>query len=306
MRTISDLGYAVADGVLHAIRLLTTRYGATLHDDSGHTESSPTWIYKSDRYDGAEIGVRMNKQSVSLYMRDNTLSGRRLRDTVPPFKVAKVYPGGGNPASSILQSEYLKPASHNEILLLSLDQEDVESVLAAFFAKPVETESEQNVDEEPSSGNSGKSRRGRPICAEDFAVLMERQSVTGRTGEETVVQDEIERLRRLGCSEPERFVKRIAEVDVGRGFDIESTWPGEERCIEVKTTSQSGGDFFLTANEREVLAALGAKAWLYRVSIDSAGKGVVETRLNDPMRVISDDDLSPVVWRVAGAALKSA
>ena len=68
-RTLADLGYPVAAGVLRAIRLLEERYGASDYHDSGHTQTAPTWIFKLPRYGNAEVGVRMNKHDTTLYMR---------------------------------------------------------------------------------------------------------------------------------------------------------------------------------------------------------------------------------------------
>ena len=86
---------------------------------------------------------------------------------------------------------------------------------------------------------------------------------------------------------------------MGRGYDIESTWPGEERCIEVKTTTRAGSDFFLTANERTVLGELGERAWIYRVEADGNHDGKIVARLNNPMDKIAEEQMTPVVWRVS-------
>lgn len=145
------------------------------------------------------------------------------------------------------------------------------------------------------------SRRGAiapPLTEEEFAALLERQSEVGRAGEGLVILDEQARLRRCGCPKPEDYVLRIAESDVGRGYDVASTWPGEERCIEVKTTTRAGSDFFLTANERAVLGELGERAWIYRVEADGNHDGKIVARLNNPMRKIAEAQMTPVVWRV--------
>jgi hypothetical protein len=105
--------------------------------------------------------------------------------------------------------------------------------------------------------------------------------------------------------EPGKFVKRIAIEDVGRGYDISSTWPGEERCIEVKSTTVDGSDFFVTDNELYVLKALGRKAWLYRVVLAAGGNGKVTLRLQDPIGQIASEHLTPAVWRVDAKALES-
>lgn len=132
-RTVAELGYPVAGGVQRAIDLLEQRYGADDYHDSGHTKTAPTWIFKLPRYGNAEVGVRMNRRDITLYLRDRTCDGRKLRDLIPSSLVTKVYPRDGKPANSVLHSPYLGPADSNEVLLLQLEPCDVEPVLAAFF-----------------------------------------------------------------------------------------------------------------------------------------------------------------------------
>lgn len=141
---------------------------------------------------------------------------------------------------------------------------------------------------------------GDGMSEDELTRKLERQSETGKAGEFWVVQDEIERLRMAGCPDPQSYVRRVAESDVGRGYDVESTWPGQERCIEVKTTTCPGSDFYLTLNERKVLGELGDKGWLYRVCLEQQGLQASVTRLQNPMRHILEDRMVPVVWRVKG------
>ncbi|QTQ37535.1 putative protein DUF3883 [Aromatoleum petrolei] len=185
--------------------------------------------------------------------------------------------------------------------MLSLEPDDVEFVLAAFFGEGGRRESMQTAaganSNRPQNETAGANKR--EISEEDFAALLSRQSETGRAGEMLVILDELERLRGCGCARPDDYVRRVAETDVARGYDVESTWPGEERSIEVKTSTLAGSDFFLTANERAVLGGLGPRAWLYRVTIDGKGDGNIVARLNDPVNHIKEEDLTPVVWRVS-------
>ncbi|MBK8324753.1 MAG: DUF3883 domain-containing protein [Betaproteobacteria bacterium] len=96
--------------------------------------------------------------------------------------------------------------------------------------------------------------------------------------------------------EPDPFVRHIALDDVGAGYDIESTWPGHERFIEVKSTAGQSGEIFISAREREVLLAKGRHAWLYRVSLGEGEASVQE--IHDPMNLIPDEHFTPQVWRV--------
>jgi hypothetical protein len=308
-RTLADLGYPVAAGVLRTIQLLQERYGASDYHDSGHTNTAPTWIFKLPRYGNAEVGVRMNKRDTTLYMRDRTCNGMRLRDLIPAGKVAKVYPSDGKPAASVLNSVYLGPSTSNEVLMLELEPDDVNLVLSAFFGEGHENSGVSAAVGVSTGADKTVADRGMRagLTEEEFASLLERRSETGRAGEMLVILEELARLRACGCPRPEDYVKRVAESDVGCGYDVASTWPGEERYIEVKTTTCPGSDFFLTANERAVLEKLGKQAWLYRVAMEGKIKGRIIARLNDPMKAITKESMTAVVWRVsAGVCLMQA
>lgn len=307
-RTLADLSQSVAAGVLKAIQLLEKRYGATEFHESGHNPDrrAPVLVVKLPRYDNAEVGVPLNKRDITLYMRDRTCDGKRLRDLISADKVTKVYPRDGNPSASIEDSPYLRPSATNEVLKLKLVPEDVDSVLAAFFGDSGEGLATIHA---PSGSALApiESRKGirSGLTEEDFAAILERQSEVGRAGEMLVIKDELARLKNRGCPDPERYVHRVAASDVGRGYDIESSLPGEERCIEVKSTTRPGSDFFLTANERSVLAELGERAWLYRVVLDGQGNGKIEKRMRNPAKRIADEQMTPVIWRVSDSALLS-
>lgn len=305
-RTIDELGYDVADDVLHAIDLLRNRYGASNHRDSGHQDGKggrPTWIFELPQFN-AEIGVPMNKRDLTLYMRNRTLDGRKLTELLPPEKVAKVYPRDGKPARSIKDSPFLGIANGNESVMLELERRDLEPLFDAFFAKPTTAPVPEAPPVRESKGATGGKRA--PVDAETFEALLERRSEVGQAGELLAVQDELDRLVTLGCPDPHRWVERVALVDVGRGYDIASTWPGHERFIEVKSTTSVSGGLFITSNERRVLSELGAQAWLYRVVLGADGVGEVAMRLQDPMRALQAEDFEPVVFRVGAAALARA
>ena len=82
------------------------------------------------------------------------------------------------------------------------------------------------------SSLSNSSVAGAGMSEEDLTRRLERQGETGRAGEFWVVQDEIERLRSAGCPDPKMHVRRVAESDVGRGYDIDSV--DLSRMIVVK------------------------------------------------------------------------
>ena len=300
-RKIEELGYAVADDVLYAIDLLQRRYGASDHRDSKHTKGRPTWIFELPAY-GAEVGVPMNKRDLTLYMRNRTLDGRKLTDLLPSSKVTRLYPRDGKSAGSINNSSFLGPKSGNECVMLELERSDLEPLFELFFAIPAPALA-PTVPPPPSRMPAGAKP---PMDAETFEALLERRSEIGQAGELFVVQDEIERLKRLGCGDPEHWVERVALADIGRGYDVASTWPGQERYIEVKSTSSASNGLFITDNERKVLEGLGLGAWLYRVVVKEGGIGDVMARVRDPMGVLAGDDFVPVVFRVDADAIRRA
>jgi hypothetical protein len=139
----------------------------------------------------------------------------------------------------------------------------------------------------------------RPAMSlEDFLRQQERKSETGEAGELVALKEEIQRITKCGCSNPEAFVRRISTDDVGRGYDIESTWPNEERFIEVKSSTQGSAGFYISRNERVVLAELGARGWIYLVELGPTGQGHVAWRLPDPMKTLPQSAFQPVSWRV--------
>jgi hypothetical protein len=129
--------------------------------------------------------------------------------------------------------------------------------------------------------------------------LQERKSEIGAAGESIALNAEKQCLRtECGCPDPDRDVRQVSLEGVGRGYDIESTWPGHERSIEVKTSTRASAGFFVTANDWKVPAGLGRKAWLYRVRLEVARDGELESTMCDPMNSISESAFSPASWRV--------
>ena len=252
----------------------------------------------------------MNRRDLTLYMRNRTLDGQKLTDLLPPKMVSKVYPKDGKPARSIKDSAFLGTAKGNECVMLKLEREDLEPLLSMFFGSSPEatqTAASNSVSESiPWAGPSGVSASMRPpIDAEAFEELLERRSEVGQAGEMLAIQYELERLKRLDCPDPHSWVEQIALSDVGRGYDIASTWPGHERFIEVKSTTSLKNGFFISSNERRVLFDLGSQAWLYQVLVKPDGSGDVAVRLPDPMRALPDAAFQPVVYRVANDALEN-
>lgn len=149
----------------------------------------------------------------------------------------------------------------------------------------------------PGAGTNGVRQT---MSLEEFQDQLDRRSEIGKTGEQIAMKDELLRLgsKEIACPDPARYVEHVALTDVGRGYDIESKWPGHERCIEVKSSTNPSNTIFMSSNERSVLKALGQKAWLYRVVVNASGSGEVMLRLNDPISEIPEENFSTAVWQV--------
>lgn len=304
---------SVGNKIWDAISVMEERYGGQLTHDSGHgkdvNDKATTWIYTFPEFGDAQIAVPMNRGKLSLLMRGTTLDGCALKDVVGDLAVvAQTYvdPNKGV-ASSVLgpRAPFLNPGPTNPLLRVIPHPGSMDALLALYLAAARGAVSGALLDAgdlpEPAAGRGSR----RVVTADELQRQLNRNTETGNAGELIAVKDELERLRKARCPEPNLYVKRVALTDVGRGYDLESTWPGHERCIEVKSTSRAGSDFFVTENERQVLSALGNRAWLYRVVVGADGGGAVMSRLQDPINRIDQEHVIPVVWRVAGEALAS-
>ena len=304
----------IGSSVRATIALARSDYGAVLTHDSGHTKGGPTWIFTFPKHSNAQLAMRMNKEKVTIYMRSKALSGRSMLDLAgSQYTLEKTYPEpDGHPAASLRSPDhapFLNPTRDVPLLRIQPKAGSLKEILDLYLALPVGSPSSAEAAPFASGfpdAGSDLSLRKRPAMSE--AQLLEqlnRNALTGKAGELLVVLDELKRLSDCGCPEPEKFVKRIALDDVGRGYDVASTWPGEERCIEVKSTTVAGSDFFITENECTVLSVLGNDAWLYRVVIGQGGSGEITSRLQNPMEQIAAEHKTPAVWRVSGKALET-
>ncbi|WP_312798203.1 DUF3883 domain-containing protein [Tianweitania sp.] len=305
---VNGRNFSVGESIAEAVTLIEHDYGGEIEVDNGQAKG-PFVAYGFPRHGAVQIGVRLNKQKLTFYLRERAPDGRLMRDLVPGLQVNARYDGTtGNPVHSIKDGRvrYLKPGE-SPVLQIAVQPEQLRAVLDASLglvplARGASTAAGGTVDGMPAetAATSTGGTRGislPPLTPEELIERQDGNSMLGRHGEEIALQFELSRLRDLGCSTPGRYVKHVAVEDVGRGFDIESTWPGEERYIEVKTTSVAGSDFFITANERKVLQGLGQRAWIYRIEPNPVELGVAQL-IRDPINTISEDSYTPQVWRV--------
>lgn len=289
------------------VALMENDFGAVLTHDSGHDKKSnkkaTTWIFTFPKHSGAQIAVPMNKVKLSLLMRSKALSGHDLdegHDDILSVEETYTNPSGGV-ASSVLghHATFLNPSASNPLLRVIPVEGKTKELLELYLGNRKEKSLITSSLADGLTTASLTSVPTRTFSEEDLKSQLERQSEIGMAGELAAVQDELKRLHDLKCPNPEKYVKRISIADVGRGYDIESMWPGHERCIEVKTTTRKGSDFFLTLNERRVLTELGDISWIYRVVLNEGGEAEIQMRLQNPMKRIAESCFKPVVWRVS-------
>jgi hypothetical protein len=142
---------------------------------------------------------------------------------------------------------------------------------------------------------SGKQRL---ISEADLLDILNRQRENGAVGERIVLDWEKKRLANCGCSTPDDFVTHTSKENVAAGFDIHSNWTvDQERFIEVKTTASGAEYFFMSENEKQVLANKAGKAYIYIVDLDSSDKEVGTVRM--PIQYAEAAfEFEPVAYRV--------
>lgn len=287
-----------SDDAVAAAEFLKTKYGAIFDGESrkeGMTqEGRPVRLYTLP--DGAQVAIRMNQGRPAIYIRARTMAGIDIKDAVAAItEISDSYPnsGGRNPSSFIMSNApYLRPGPDNELLKLNPEPGEYARIFELAFGKTPD-----GISNQPGNAIKTPSSR-RPTSEEEFLRSMERNSETGRAGEDWALAWERARLANLHppCPEPERYVTHIALSDVGAGYDIVSAWPPtEKRYIEVKTTRGNTSEFFMTENECQTLAALGTQAWIYRVELDAAATTI--RTFQDPMTELRKR-MAPTVWRV--------
>lgn len=299
--TIRGRKVTVGADVAAAFDLIHRDYAGRIVQDNGQAEGP--FVAFGFPSSPVEVGVRLNKRKLTVYARERTPHGELLSDAVPSLVVEERYdPTTGSPVHSIKNGliPYLR-LTDAPVVRVEVTPDNLHAVLDACLGKaapppslvpPAETAEPPMVD-----GSSKSPRAHRLLSPEDLLSQLDRRSELGRQGEEVAVRHERDRLHKIGCAAPEDHVAHVALDDVGLGYDIRSTWPGHERCIEVKTSSAAGADFYVSVNERQVLKDLGDKGWIYRVAPGASGLEVVDTICN-PEKRIPEDRFAAQVWRV--------
>ena len=132
---------------------------------------------------------------------------------------------------------------------------------------------------------------------EKFREYLKEREEVGKLGENIVRTFEMNRLMKMGHAVESRCVRRISNLRVNAGYDIESFDESSptlayDRFIEVKGAKARQLRFFWTENEIGVAKTLGERYWIYfQGSIDTA-KGIARDEpimLRDPAKSILGD-----------------
>ncbi len=105
------------------------------------------------------------------------------------------------------------------------------------------------------------------ISADEFEMILLEQAEIGELGEIAVLEYEKEYLIKRGKKLLADKVKRVSLIDVSAGYDILSyDVNGNEKYIEVKSTSTNQEDFIITKNEVDTSRKLKSKYFIYRIT----------------------------------------
>lgn len=321
-RSFESLESSVGQAIANAVEVIERLGGRQTHD-SGHAKS-PTWIYSFRAHQEAQVALRINQEKLSVYVRATPHGRKDFERAVEAWaEIEQAYPNPEEkPASSLLSENhaaFLTPRS-GKLLRLRVEEGQLEPLLRAYLptkpltpsdardkvtpAVPVVDAAASEELVKPSGPASGPDASddspslSRAVSPEQLRQSLDRNDATGKAGERLAYAEELARLLALGCPDPGRYVRLIADENVAAGYDLHSEWSGELRCIEVKTTVSGRERIFTTENERRALKALGGSAWLYRVDLSAGEGGAVTMRLQDPMTLLDATCFQPVVWSI--------
>jgi hypothetical protein len=132
---------------------------------------------------------------------------------------------------------------------------------------------------------------------EEFREYLKEKEEVGRLGENLVKAFETHRLTKMGHEVEARCVRRISNVRVNAGYDIESfDGPSPavnyDRFIEVKGAKGPHMHFFWSQNEIQVATRLGERYWIYFQGSIDVKKGIARHKpimLQDPVKSVLKD-----------------
>ncbi|HTV58940.1 MAG TPA: DUF3883 domain-containing protein [Verrucomicrobiae bacterium] len=135
---------------------------------------------------------------------------------------------------------------------------------------------------------------GEGWSEDSFREYLKEKEEVGKLGESLVKAYEVSRLIRMGNTVEARCVRRISNLRVNAGYDIESFDSSSpavayDRFIEVKSARGRGMRFFWSDNEIRVATKLGKRYWIYFQGAIDTSKGVARDEpilVRDPVNSI--------------------
>jgi Protein NO VEIN, C-terminal len=138
---------------------------------------------------------------------------------------------------------------------------------------------------------------GEGWSEESFREYLREREEVGKLSENLIKGYEVRRLMGLGHAVEARCVRRISNLRVNAGYDIESFDSSSpamayDRFIEVKGARGPQMRFFWTDNEIKVARKLGKRYWIYFQGAIDVAKGSARDEpilVNDPVNSISEN-----------------
>lgn len=165
------------------------------------------------------------------------------------------------------------------------------------------TETGYETTEDMSAVAVGFLEEPRGLTEEKLRAILADKAAIGDIGERLVLKFERDRLSTAGAIVESHCVRRIGNVRVSAGYDIES-FDGLsqsklfDRFIEVKAAKSKTLHFFWTANEMKVAEKYGERYWIYFLGGVNAAKQTATQQplmFQNPLVSIMDNaDISKV------------
>ena len=128
------------------------------------------------------------------------------------------------------------------------------------------------------------------ISETEFDTILEEQKELGIRGEQAVLQDEKDYLIKNGRADLANNIRHISKQSVSEGYDIISyDLDGNNKFIEVKTSTKYASNFYITDNELKSAEYLKHKYWIYRVIFTDKNNFEI-IKIQNPSKKIEDNE----------------
>jgi hypothetical protein len=173
---------------------------------------------------------------------------------------------------------------------------------AVIFDGPKVTSGRRRVREQiVEAYEAGEARvlRRRKVTPDQLLEIKRQMEENGRLGEEFALNYERRMLRRAGRQALADGVRWVSQESVGEGYDILSfEITGDEKWIEVKSTTGTSRSFEMSDYEWRTCCSAGRKYYIYRVTNVRTKPSIEQVR--DPRQLEQQGRVSksPLGWKV--------